>query len=746
MDVIELSGSVERITFYNDKTGYSVVRVSPDSGQKLPSFASSDDELATVVGVLPGLLPGEWIKLTGKWNRHPKHGWQFSAEKCNQRRPATLSGVRRYLGSGLLPGVGPAMAERIVAHFGENTLDVIEHSPERLREVLGIGSKRVETIGKAWQEQKEIQQVMIFLQSYDLSTSLAVKIYKRYGNNAIQIVSESPYRLVQDISGIGFKTADKIAQSMGLASDSPARIEAGVAYTLNKMAESGHVYVPQEELEPLSAEILTLPIPSIRQVIDQLEQSALLKRETIRYELPEIDPATASFAIKEERAVYLSPFYYCEVGLTKRVQDLVEHPTSRLAAINLARWQHLFQLIESRSGLKLEKQQRVAIFTALQHKVTILTGGPGTGKTTTLRTLLNVLDEAKKSYILASPTGRAAKRLMETTGREAKTLHRLLEFHSGGFLKNERNPIRADFIVIDEASMLDMVLANHLLKAITPDTHLLLVGDVDQLPSVGAGDVLRDLIDSKIAQVVRLEVIFRQSAESLIITNSHRINRGEMPITPSGANDFFIFIKNEPEEQAELIVDIVKNRLPSKFGFAPLDDIQLLCPMYNSRVGVHHLNQQLQLHLNPASPDKTEWSVGGTIFRVGDKVMQVVNNYDKGVFNGDIGRITMINHDQQKAYLLFDDEHVLYQFDELEQLVLAYAITVHKSQGSEYPCVVIPVTTQHYLMLQRNLLYTAVTRAKQVVVLVGTRRAIQIAINNNRVNERHTALKWRLSH
>ena len=545
MDKIELCGSVERITFHNSENGYSVIRLRPDSQGMLPfAHGQSQDDLVTVVGGLPELQPGESIKLTGTWERHPKHGWQFSAEKYERVYPTTLEGIQRYLGSGLVQGLGDVMAERIVAYFGEKTLDVIDNTPERLLEVLGLGSTLVERITNAWQEQKAAQNVMLFLQSHHLSTTLAVKIYKQYGDDAIKTVSETPYFLMQHIQGVGFKTADRIAQSMGVATDAPARIEAGIAYTLKKKAEAGHVYVPQQELEPLSAEILQLSTPAITEVIDNLEKSNLVKRETIHYETTEIDPATNTFGIKEEPAVYLTSLYHCEIGVTKRIQNLVEYPKSQLKLVDLAHWQHLFQILESSSNWKLAQQQRMAIFTALQHNVTILTGGPGTGKTTTLTTLLDLLDMADKDYVLASPTGRAAKRLTETTGRDATTLHRLLEFKYGkGFNKDESDPISADLIVIDEASMLDLMLANSLLKAVAYGSHLLLVGDVDQLPSVGAGNVLRDLIDSNIAQVVRLDVIFRQSADSLIISNAHRINRGEMPLTPPDANDFFIFIK-----------------------------------------------------------------------------------------------------------------------------------------------------------------------------------------------------------
>ncbi len=737
----QISGSVERITYYNEENGYTVLRLKPDSRGQLP-FKYAPDQLITVVGNLPELNPGEWLKLTGKWVSHAKHGRQFQAELCEQSRPATQEGVKRYLGSSLIRGIGPVMAERIVNRFGEETLDTIDHEPERLREVLGIGKKRVGQIIKAWEEQRAIKDVMLFLQSHGVSTSLAVKIYKKYEDDSLAIVQNTPYKLVNDIHGIGFKTADKIAQALGLAKDDPARIEAGIAYTLNRMAQEGHVYMPQEALEPEAAEILGVQAEQVTDVIDSLETSEFIKRETIQYSLSSIQSSvSAPQVLKEERAVYLTPMYYSEIGVTNRVKRMIEHPTSRLAVFRNRK----SKIQNPESRIPLTEQQMEAAQTAVTHKVAILTGGPGTGKTTTLRALLDLLDANRLTYALASPTGRAAKRLAEATGRPAKTIHRLLEFNPGeGFGRNEDNPIDADMIVIDEASMLDLALANNLLKAISPDSHLLLVGDIDQLPSVGAGDVLGDLIDSGVTAVVRLQTIFRQAAGSLIIHNAHRINRGLAPETRPDADDFFIFIKPEPEEAANLLVDIVKTRLPRKFGFDPLDDIQVLSPMYNGALGVTNLNRLLQGNLNPASARKPERRLGGRAFRVGDKVMQTVNNYDKDVYNGDIGRITALDLVMQTMTVSIDGAPVVYDFLEADELVHAYAISVHKSQGAEYPCVVMPVATQHYMMLQRNLLYTAVTRAKKLVILVGTRKAINIAVKNDKQTDRHTALDWRL--
>jgi exodeoxyribonuclease V alpha subunit len=655
----------------------------------------------------------------------------------------------------MIRGVGKVMAERIVDQFGEETLEVIDEEPERLREVQGIGHKRAKSIEKAWEEQRAIKDVMIFLQSHGVSTALAIKIYKKYGDDSLQIVQQTPYRLVQDIYGIGFKTADKIAQALGLAHDDPGRIEAGIAYTLNRMAEEGHVYVPQQELEPEASEILGVGTETVSAVIEALETEAFIKRETIAREeqstavsyISEQEAPPAS--LREEQAVYLTPLYYSEIGVTNRVRRMVEHPTTRLLAMQKQLHGYDLASVVARisRGIELAPQQLEAIEAALQHKVTILTGGPGTGKTTTLRTLLELLDRAKHSYLLAAPTGRAAKRLAEATGREAKTIHRLLEFKPGeGFGRDEHNPLDADMVVIDESSMLDLVLANTLFKAIGPDSHLLLVGDVDQLPSVGAGDVLRDLIASGVTKVVRLQTIFRQAANSLIVQNAHRINHGQMPLTSKDASDFFLFVKPDPDDLAELIVDIVRQRIPQKFNLDPMEDIQVLSPMYNGAVGVNNLNEKLQEALNPPGKSKRERRLGGRVFRIGDKVMQTANNYDKNVYNGDIGRITALDPVQQTMTLNVGGAPVIYDFLEVDELVHAYAISVHKSQGAEYPCVVLPVVTQHYLMLQRNLLYTAVTRARRLVVLAGTRRAVGIAVSNNRVSRRHTALDWRLQY
>jgi exodeoxyribonuclease V alpha subunit len=745
-DRAEISGSVERVTYYNEENGYTVLRLRPDTRGMLPY--AHGEQLLTVVGNLPEVNPGEWLKLTGQWLNHAKHGRQFQVELCEQSVPASVEGIKRYLGSGMVRGVGKVMAERIVNRFGADTLTIIDEDPSRIGEVLGIGPKRVESIIKSWEEQRAIKDVMVFLHGHGISTHLAVKIYKQYGNDSLAVVQTTPYRLVQDIHGIGFKTADKIAQALGLAADDPARIEAGIHYTLSKMADDGHVYAPQGELEPEAADILQVPAEKVTAVLESLESSDLVRRETITYEIADSRRPTAGEAvIREEQAVYLPALYFSETGLTRQVRRLIEHPTSRLSGLR-GGVQMATSIGRGGNGptfTALTALQEQAVNAALAHKLTILTGGPGTGKTTTLRTLLDILDATGHTYALASPTGRAAKRLTEATGREAKTIHRLLEFKPGeGFGRNESNAIDADLIIIDESSMLDLVLAYNLLKAIGSDSHLLLVGDIDQLPSVGAGDVLRDLIESGVAAVVRLETIFRQAANSLIIRNAHRINQGLMPESQPDAQDFFLFIKEDPAETADLLVDIVAKRLPHKFGFDPIDDVQVLAPMYNGLAGVTRLNTLLQEALNPPGGRKVERRIGGRTFRVGDKVMQTINNYDKSVYNGDIGRVTAIDVIEQTLTVAIDGAPVVYSFLEADELIHAFAVSVHKSQGSEYPCVVIPVVVQHYMMLQRNLLYTAVTRARKLAILVGTRRAIQIAVRTNPVANRHTALDWRL--
>ncbi len=730
----QIEGSVERITYYNEENGYTVLRLHVP-GQR---------ELVTVVGELPQVTPGERLRLEGVWITHPRYGRQFKAERCQQLLPATVEGIRRYLGSGLVKGVGPVTASRIVKRFGLETLRILDEEPHRLREVLGVGPKRAAAIARAWEEQKAIKDVMLFLQSHGVSTNLAVRIYKTYGDEAIAVVQQDPYRLARDVWGIGFKTADKIARHLGIPLDAPSRLQAGIAYALSQMADQGHVYVPEETLITTAAELLEVAPEAVAQALADLDAEEQVKRETLAYPTAEERQGRAT-SLREERAVYLAPFYYGEVGVSNRLRAMVEGPTDRLARFRTVDWAGLLARLEARSPVRLSEEQRRAVRTALTHKVTVLTGGPGTGKTVTVQAVIGALETFGYRYALCAPTGRAAKRLAEATGRPAKTVHRLLGYRpTEGFQFNEERPLPVDMLIVDEASMLDLLLTNHLLKALDPAAHLLLVGDVDQLPSVGAGDVLRDIIASGRVAVVHLTQIFRQAVDSFIVVNAHRINRGEMPIVNQG-EDFFLFTQEDPEEAAALIVDLVQRRIPRKFGYDPLTEIQVLAPMYRGACGVASLNARLQEALNPPSLARTERRLGGRVFRVGDRVMQVRNDYDKEVFNGDIGRIVAIDGVNQTITVQMDERRVVYDWGEADELTHAYAISVHRSQGSEYPVVVMPVLTQHYLMLQRNLLYTAVTRAKKLVVLVGSWKALRIAVRNNKVAERHSGLSLRLA-
>ncbi len=756
MDI--LSGSVERITYYNPENGYTVLRLRPDRsfGISTPGVPRlSREGLVVIVGNLPELNPGESLDLKGYWVNHPRHGYQFKVETCKQKLPATLTGIRRYLSSGMIKGIGPRLAERIVDYFGIETLNIIDDHPERLREVPDIGPKRSRIIAKAWEEQRQVKEIMLFLHSHGVSTNLAVKIYKTYGDAALTTVQENPYQLSRDIYGVGFKTADKIAQDLGLTPDHPSRIEAGLLYMLNEMSNDGQVYTPQDVLTKSVTELLSITPELIPPALERLFRDELIHPDILpmKPQSPSIGSASQKVAVEQstpilgddtelismggKRVIYLTPFYFGEKGAAERLRKLAYKVPSRLSDIPPA-----FTTIDP----QLTSEQRNAIRTAITHPVSVLTGGPGTGKTTCLKALIQILESASKRYALASPTGRAAKRLSEATGQPASTIHRVLGFSPvDGFKHNNQNPLPVDLLVVDETSMLDLILANSLLKALQPGTHLLLVGDVDQLPSVGAGDVLRDIISSDIAPVTRLSKIFRQEAGSQIITNAHRINRGEMPVFSKDADgDFYLFPAEEATSAADWVIDIVKDRIPEKFGYHPVRDIQVLSPMYRGESGVHALNDRLQNILNPPNTNKPDVSLFGTTYRPGDKVMQVQNNYDKEVFNGDVGFVKGINSIEQVLTVEIDGRPVEYDFTEVDELVLAYAATVHKAQGSEFPVVVLPVITAHYMMLQRNLLYTAITRASKLCVLVGNHRAIGIAIRNNKVAERYTALDQRL--
>jgi exodeoxyribonuclease V alpha subunit len=651
---------------------------------------------------------------------------QFRVESCLSVLPSTLTGIEKYLGSGLVKGIGPIMAKRIVALFGMETLDIIEDNTKRLLEVEGIGPIRSERIFKAWQEQKEVRDVMVFLQGHGVSSTYAVKIYKAYGDKSVSIVKDNPYRLALDISGIGFKTADKIARNMGIDPSSHIRAEAGVIHVLSELVDEGHVYYPYDKLIEAAAALL-----EIDQAIIEAAVPVLVGQRRVIVEEQQ-----------GERAVYLTPLHVAESNVAKRLKILIETPRQPIQ-IDVER---AITWVQQSTGIELAGLQQETIRKTITSKVLVITGGPGTGKTTTINSLIRILEKKGQRILLASPTGRASKRLSEVTGREAKTIHRLLEFSpkEGGFKRNEENPLEADLVIIDEASMVDILLMNHLLKAVPPDATMLLVGDIDQLPSVGPGNVLSDIIESGRVETVRLTEIFRQAQESMIIVNAHRVNRGEFPLTklPSGGkSDFYFIERDDPEKVVETVKELCGQRLPKAFHLDPLDDIQVMTPMHKGVVGVANLNAELQRLLNPRGQEIAQ---GGRLFRVSDKVMQISNNYDKEVFNGDIGRIAAIDIEDKKLSIRFEDKAVDYEWGELDQLVLAYAISIHKSQGSEYPAVVVPILTQHYIMLQRNLLYTAITRARKLVVLVGTRRALAVAVRNNPVQHRYTALAARL--
>jgi exodeoxyribonuclease V alpha subunit len=730
-----LIGTVERITYYNEENGYTVAQLTPEGRAYT----------VTVIGNLLDVSPGENLRLHGGWTRHPRYGRQFQVERYTTVLPATAAGIEKYLGSGLIKGIGPVTARRIVRRFKLDTLRIIEEEPQRLREVLGVGVHRAGVIERAWEEQKAIKEVMLFLQSHNVSTSHAVRIFKTYGDASIDVVRNDPYRLARDIHGIGFLTADKIARELGLAHDSPQRVQAGITYTLGQMADDGHVYAPQGELIHESTRILEVPPELVAEGIVRLAAGQEVHVEPVTYDPPAGE--TGAQPLHEERAIYLPPFYYGEMGAANRLRTLLSVEKSRLAFYQGADLDRVFHHLARQDDLALNQGQQAAVRMALTHKGTVLTGGPGTGKTTAVRTIIRLLEARGYSYALAAPTGRAAKRLAEATDRAAKTIHRLLEFkpQKGSlFQRHEENPLEADMVIVDEASMLDLLLTNHLLKAVHPESHLLLVGDVDQLPSVGAGNVLRDIIESGVAAVVSLTEIFRQAEGSLIVENAHRINHGRMPLFSRRATDFFLFPAEDAEQAADRIVDLVQHRIPRKFGFDPLEDIQVLSPLHRGAAGVGELNRRLQATLNPPREGKPERRQGSRMFRLGDRAMQIRNNYDKEVFNGDMGRITALDVVNQSLTVRIDDLDVVYEFSELDELVHAYAVSVHKSQGSEYRAVVAPVLTQHYIMLQRNLLYTAVTRARELVVLVGTRQAIGIAVRNNKITERHTALDTRL--
>ena len=704
---------VERITYRNETNGYAVIKCR----------AKGFNDLVTVVGNMPDPNVGAVLNLGGRWIIDQKYGRQFSVENYEETLPATVFGIEKYLGSGLVKGIGPKFANKIVRAFGEKTLEVIETAPDELMKVPGIGKQRVERLKKSWAEQKEIKNIMLFLQSHDVSTSHATKIYKTYGNDSITVVQENPYRLADDIWGIGFRTADTIASKMGFEPDKYVRLRSGIMYTLNTLADEGHCYSTEKVLVAESAKILQLE--DTGKLIKALEQM-----------INDHDVITEAVPESEETAIYLPPFYYAEAGTARRIHDVYGDPTGLRVDMK-----NVDKVLSANGAISYDEVQIQAIRTAVSSKMFILTGGPGTGKTTTTLGIINAFRASGASILLAAPTGRAAKRMTEATGMEAKTIHRLLEFKPPeGCQRNADNPLDGDVLIVDECSMIDIMLMYNLMKAVPDSMTVILVGDVDQLPSVGAGNVLRDLINSESIPVVKLTKIFRQAQTSRIITNAHLINQGKTPDLSNPKGSDFFFIETEKEKGTEEIINLIKNRLPRFYNIPPTE-IQVLTPMQRGDVGAANLNAELQAQINPGEVGLKR---GGTLYKVNDKVMQIRNNYDKEVFNGDIGVVANVDTEERTLTVIFDGRTVSYEIDELDELVLAYAVTVHKSQGSEYPVVVMPIFTTHYVMLQRNLIYTGVTRAKKGLVLVGERKAVGIAVRNMKVNKRNTMLDVRL--
>ena len=740
-----MRGSLERIVYHSEETNYCVLSLK----------VHKHKELVTAVGTLPKPVLGEFMLLTGEWVDNPRFGMQFKFIQAEATLPTTLTGLEKYLASGFIKGVGAVTAARIVETFGEDTIDVLDNTPERLREVPGLKAKKAQEIADAWGEKQDERRIMIFLQSWGLGTGYASRIYKQYGADTIEVIKANPYRLTQEVWGIGFAIADKIAKSLGIDSTSPERVSAGVAFALNEFVLQGHVYAPKEKLIVRTAELLGVS-PDI---VEEGLELARLEENVIVEDYVAHDAADDTEGGECQTAVYLPAFHYSEVKSAENLAALVDSPFQT----QFVDFEQYLPALEADMGLTLEETQREAIRTALASKVMVITGGPGTGKTTIIRAVKKLKEYAGFTVALAAPTGRAAKRMSEATGAEAKTIHRLLECQGTAevglnFTRDDQNPLECDLLILDEASMIDQVLFHHILKAIKKESSLILVGDINQLPSVSSGNVLGDVIDSGICPVVRLSQIFRQGKESRIITNAHLINKGEMPNLQNDEESDFYFIDTttdgdditpEEDQKAEterrtldVIKRLVSQNIPRRFGFDPFKDIQVLCPMHNGITGTKRLNIELQQVLNKNGGEGIDRF--GFRYKVGDKVMQIRNNYDKDIYNGDIGIITDIDMYEKLMLVTTDTGDVCYEFTELDELAPAYAISVHKSQGSEYPVCIVPLLTQHYIMLQRNLLYTAVTRGKKLVVLVGSRKALAIAVANNQTKIRWTRLKERL--
>jgi exodeoxyribonuclease V alpha subunit len=697
-----LAGLVERVTYHNDGNGYCVLRIK----------ARGHRELVTVVGHAAVISAGEWITASGEWVNDRTHGQQYRAKFLKTSEPTSLDGIEKYLGSGMIRGIGPVYAKKLVRAFGERVFDTIEAEPERLREVTGIGPVRANRITAAWAEQKIVREIMVFLHSNGVGTARAVRIYKTYGADAVQVMTENPYRLARDIRGIGFKTADAIAMKLGIEKTAMIRVRAGISYALTEAMDEGHCGLPTDELVPLAEKLLEVPVELVRIALD----------------LERTEGTVIADSVGETSCVFLAGLHRAERSIAERLIR-VANGTLPWPWINPDK---ALPWVQERIGLTLAESQLAAIRLALMSKALVMTGGPGVGKTTIVKGILRILAAKGVRLLLCAPTGRAAKRMTEATGFEARTVHRLLEVDpkGGGFKRSEDNPLDCDLLVVDEASMVDVMLMQSLIKAVPDKSALLIVGDIDQLPSVGPGQVLADVISSGAVPVVRLTEVFRQAAQSRIIISAHRINHGVIPdLSLPGTNSDFYFVQvDDPETAVQRIIELVKTRIPNRFGLDPIRDIQVLCPMNRGGVGARSLNVELQTALNPAGERKVERF--GWTFAPGDKVMQIENDYDKEIYNGDIGYIDDVSSEDSELTATFDGRTVIYGFGELDTLVPAYAATIHKSQGSEYPAVVIPVMTQHYTMLQRNLLYTGVTRGKKLVVLVGQKKAVAIAVRN----------------
>ena len=697
-----LAGLVERVTFHSTESGFCVLRVK----------ARGHRDLVTTVGHAAMISAGEWVTASGNWINDRNHGLQFKAHFLKTHAPSTLDGIEKYLGSGMIRGIGPVYAKRLVKMFGKDVFDIIEAEPERLREVEGIGPKRADKITAGWADQKVIREIMVFLHEHGVGTARAVRIFKTYGTDAVQVMSENPYRLAKDIRGIGFRTADLIAEKLGIEKTAMIRVRAGISFALTEAMGDGHCGLPRTELIGLAGKLLEVPAPLIEGALAEE-----LAEETV----------TAD-CVEDTDCIFLTGLYLAERSIAEQLKRIRAGalPWPDIDADKALPW------IQRKTGLTLASSQAEAIRIALRSKTMVITGGPGVGKTTIVNSILRILAAKSVNLLLCAPTGRAAKRMGEATGMEAKTIHRLLEFdpQSFGFKRNDENPLECDLLVVDESSMVDVSLMQSLMKAVPSHAALLVVGDIDQLPSVGPGQVLADIIESGAVPVVRLTEVFRQAAQSKIITTAHAINAGRLPdlAPPDGNTDFYFVPADDPEQAVPRIVELVSRRIPRKFGFDPIKDVQVLCPMNRGGVGARSLNIELQAALNPAGEKKVERF--GWTFAPGDKVMQIENDYDKDVYNGDIGMIEDVDLDEGEVAVDFDGRTVTFVFGELDTLVPAYAATIHKSQGSEYPAVVIPVMTQHYAMLQRNLIYTGVTRGKKLVVLVGQKKAVAIAVKN----------------